>query len=122
MQDFGVVADAELARIAVVSPHFDDAVLGCGRLLSARPGSTVITVLGGPPAAYPSELTQWDADCGYAPGDDIAARRRDEDLAALAALDATSVWLDFPDHQYVARAERPTPEAVAGPLGDAIAA
>jgi LmbE family N-acetylglucosaminyl deacetylase len=122
MKDFGVVHDAELTRIAVVSPHFDDAVLGCGRLLAAHPGATVITVFGGPPAAYPAQVTAWDADCGYSAGDDIVARRREEDRAALTVLDADSVWLDFPDHQYLEKADRPTPDEVVGPLADAIAA
>ena len=31
----------ELARIVVVSPHFDDAVQGAGYLLAGHPGSTV---------------------------------------------------------------------------------
>ena len=120
MQGFGIVDDAELERIVVVSPHFDDAVLGCGRFLAAHPGATVITVLGGRPARYPDPPTEWDADCGYSAGDDIVARRREEDRAALSVLQADSVWLEFADHQYLARSERPSRATVAVALADAI--
>ncbi len=41
MRDWGLVAPSELERIVVISPHLDDAVLGCGRLLAAHPGATV---------------------------------------------------------------------------------
>ena len=44
MREWGVVTDAELERIVVVSPHMDDAVLGLGQFLSAHAGATVITV------------------------------------------------------------------------------
>jgi len=83
----------------VISPHLDDAVLSCGRLLAAHPGSTVLTVFAGaPPEAR--QLTEWDRRCGFAgAGEAIAARRR-EDEAALALLGATPHWLDFCDGQY----------------------
>ena len=48
MRDFARPVTEELRRLVVVSPHFDDAVLGCGQLLSAHAGATVVTVLGGP--------------------------------------------------------------------------
>jgi len=101
MREFARPVTDELDRLVVVSPHFDDAVLGCGQLLSAHPGATVVTVLGGRPEAYPEEVTHWDASGGFEPGDDIVAARREEDRNALAVFDATSVWLEFSDHQYV---------------------
>ena len=110
----------ELERLVVVSPHFDDAVLGCGLLLAAHPGATVITVLGGFPAAYPDTVTPWDAQGGFRDGDDVVAARREEDRAAMALLGCTPVWLGFSDHQYLARADRYRPEEVAGPLEAAI--
>ncbi len=47
MREWGLVPDDVLERIVVVSPHLDDAVLGCGRLLAAHPGATVVTVYAG---------------------------------------------------------------------------
>jgi len=40
----------------------------------------------------------------------------------MAFLGATPVWLDFPDHQYLAKDERPRPPEVAPVLEEAIAA
>ena len=42
----------------------------------------------------------WDADCGFAIGDDVIAARRAEDQHALARLNATPLWLEFCDDQY----------------------
>lgn len=103
-------------RLAVISPHLDDAVLGCAELIAANPGATVVTVFAGRPPGNP-ELTSWDARAGFAAGDDVAAARRDEDRAALRELGAHPVWLDFPDTQY---GETPTVEAVAKALDGAL--
>jgi LmbE family N-acetylglucosaminyl deacetylase len=86
-------------RLAVISPHCDDAVLGCGELLARHSGATVVTALAGAPPAY-AEPTPWDAAAGFRAGDDVMARRRDEDRRALFCLRATPVWLDFCDAQY----------------------
>ena len=111
-----------LDRIVVVSPHFDDAVLGAAHLLDSHPGSTVITVFGGRPPAYPDEPTAWDAAGGFQAGDDVVALRRDEDRKAMALLGATPVWLEFADHQYLAKEDRPRADDVAPALGDALGA
>ena len=112
-----VVDDAVLASVVVVSPHFDDAVLGVGQLLAAHPGSTVVTVMGGQrlSGSY-DEVTWWDGLGGFTAGDDVVAARRAEDKAALDVLGARQCWLDFPDHQYDAGGPgraRPATEAVA---------
>jgi LmbE family N-acetylglucosaminyl deacetylase len=117
---WGLVDPAVLLRIVVVSPHFDDAALGAAHLLTTYPGSTVITVLAGWPPAYPDEPTDWDACGGFKAGDDVVAARREEDRAAMGYLQATPVWLDFADHQYLLTSERPRPAAVAPALEAAI--
>ncbi|HEY7946712.1 MAG TPA: PIG-L family deacetylase, partial [Acidimicrobiales bacterium] len=119
---WGLVDPAILRRIVVVSPHFDDALLGAAHLLCTYPGSTVITVLGGPPPAYPAEPTDWDACGGFVAGDDVVAARREEDRAATAFVDATPVWLEFADHQYLPEDERPKASDVAPSLAAAIVA
>jgi LmbE family N-acetylglucosaminyl deacetylase len=105
MRDWGLVHDAELASVVIVSPHLDDAVLGCGRFLAAHPGATVVTLYAGAPAAYPDPMTRWDTAAGFRPGDDVLGVRRLEDAAALAHLDAVPIWLDFVEHQYLPRPE-----------------
>ena len=84
MREWGLPIDGELQRIVVVSPHLDDAVLGCGRFLSAHPGATVVTVFAGNPPKYPEPMRMWDVQSGFAPGDDVMETRRNEDDAALA--------------------------------------
>lgn len=100
MSDWGWVADDELARIAVVSPHPDDAVLSCGQFLAAHPGATVVTVFAGAPDRYPNPPSWWSTLAGFGPGDDITAMRRAEDADALGHLDATPIWLDFLESQF----------------------
>lgn len=117
---WGVLDPGVLERLVVVSPHFDDAALGAAHLLAGHPGSTVITVIAGRPAAYPDEVTPWDALGGFRTGDDVVAARREEDRRAMEFIDATPVWLEFPDHQYLAVEDRPKPQEVAPALEEAI--
>lgn len=86
-------------RLVVLSPHLDDAALGCAERLAACPGAVVVTVFAGrPPPSL--RLTEWDAAAGFREGDDVIGVRRAEDAAALRLLGATPVWLDFLDAQY----------------------
>jgi LmbE family N-acetylglucosaminyl deacetylase len=122
MREFwGILEPGVLERITIVSPHFDDAALGAGHLLATYPGSTVITVLGGQPPAYPDHVTPWDEAGGFKTGDDVVSARREEEWRAMALVNATPVWLEFPDHQYLAIEERPTPLDVGPSLEKAIA-
>ena len=98
---WGVLPAGTFERLLVFSPHFDDAAMGAGHLLLARPGSTVVTVFAGRPERYPAEPTEWDALGGFRAGDDVVAIRRTEDEAALAVLGAEHRWLEFVDHQYL---------------------
>ena len=99
---WGLLDPSTLTDILVVSPHFDDAALGAAHLLTSYPGSTVVTVLAGRPPSYPDEVTDWDAAGGFVTGDDVVGARQEEDRAAMASMGAEPVWLDFPDHQYLA--------------------
>ncbi len=86
-------------RLLVVSPHLDDAVLGCGELLAGCGGAVVVTVFAGRPVLG-SPPTEWDRASGFGPGDDVVGMRREEDRLALRALRATPVWLEHLDAQY----------------------
>ena len=108
----------EARRILVVSPHLDDAVLGCGDLIASRPGAVVVTVFAGSPPPRP-EPTHWDTASGFGAGEDAVARRREEDRDALAVLSARPIWLPFLDGQYEAP---PAPGEIAGRLAEEIAA
>src|ERR1700677_1026279 len=95
--------------------------MGAGHLLASYPDTTVITVLAGRPPAYPEVPSEWDALGGFKSGDDVVAARRLEDLAAMDVLESDHRWLEFPDHQYLEPADRPTPADGAPALGACIA-
>lgn len=116
MRDWGLPAPGELERIVVVSPHLDDAVLGCAHLMAAHPGTTVVTVFTGRPRPYPDPPTPWDALSGFGPGDDVLEARESEDAAALATLGAVPVWLGLVEHQYLPREAWPKAEVVVDAL------
>lgn len=116
------------ARLAVISPHLDDAVFGAGELIAAHPGAVVITAFAGVPPG--DALTGWDRDCGFSGSREAMFTRRREDVEALQLLGATPCWLAFCDAQYApspdesaVRAalalelERHSPDLVAFPLG-----
>ncbi len=113
---WGLVPEAQLERVVVCSPHFDDAALGAAYLLLAHPGATVVTVFGGRPAAYPDPPSEWDALGGFRTGDDVVALRREEDRAAMEVLGAQPHWMDFVDHQYLEPNARASADTVATAL------
>jgi LmbE family N-acetylglucosaminyl deacetylase len=113
MREWGLPDDGELDRVVVVSPHLDDAVLGCARFMAVHPGVTVVTVFAGNPEAYPEPMRTWDVQSGFEPGDDVMEARRREDRAALALLDATPVHLDLVEHTYNPDDRPVAPEAIA---------
>ncbi|MDP9400341.1 MAG: PIG-L family deacetylase, partial [Actinomycetota bacterium] len=90
-------------RVAVVSPHLDDAVFSLGASIrgAVRRGTRVevLTVLAGLPdsdrPAGPS-----NAKAGFSTSGEAARARRREDERACALLGAEPVWLGFPDDPY----------------------
>jgi LmbE family N-acetylglucosaminyl deacetylase len=86
-------------KLLALSPHLDDAVFGCGRLLASAPGAVAATVFAGRPGPG-APLTGWDRAAGFEAGDDVVGRRREEDRAALEILGARPRWLDLRDSQY----------------------
>jgi LmbE family N-acetylglucosaminyl deacetylase len=102
---WGFEQPGELDRMLLLSPHLDDAVISCGALLLAHPGATVVTLFAASPDEYSVPLNEHDTMCGFQPGDDTMAVRRDEDLRAQVAVGATARWLDFHQNSHVARDE-----------------
>ena len=121
MRDWGPVDDVVFERTVIVSPHLDDAVLGCGQLMSAHAGATVITVFAGNPAKYPMPQRPWDVQSGFGPHDDVMAARRAEDSAALAVLGAKPVHLNFVEFSYNEGDVAVAARTIAPVLADAIA-
>jgi LmbE family N-acetylglucosaminyl deacetylase len=113
MRQWGLPRHNELDRVVIVSPHLDDAVLGCARFMGAHPGCTVVTVFAGNPPRYPDPMRVWDVQSGFQPGDDVMEVRREEDHAALAVLDAVPVHLGFVEYTYNAGDVPVAPDAIA---------
>jgi LmbE family N-acetylglucosaminyl deacetylase len=83
-----------------LSSHHDDAVLSCGHVIAAMPGSHVVTIFSSGPTRV-DPLPEWDRTCGcFTPGDNVAAIRQQEDDAALAVLGAHGSGLGFWPAQY----------------------
>jgi LmbE family N-acetylglucosaminyl deacetylase len=111
----------QLDRMLLVSPHLDDAIISCGALLLAHPGATVVTLFAASPDEYTNPLNEHDTECGFQPGDDTMAVRREEDLRAQAAVGATARWLDFRQNSHVARKDPiAVPRGAVDALVDAI--
>lgn len=86
--------------VVAVSPHLDDLALSCANFLATRPGSLMVTAFAGGPTGV-DPLPDWDRAAGcFLPGADVVERRRQEDLAASAVLDATSCHLAHWDWHY----------------------
>jgi len=101
-----------MERVAIVAPHMDDDVLGCGGLLALR----ARTGLPGPAVIYLSDGTRGtptlERDPSLNQGRKAEAR---EALAALGANGAGQVFLDLPDNEL--KADKKT----AGRLADELA-
>ena len=88
-----------------VAPHLDDAVLSCGgqiaALVDAGARTLVVTVCAASPSSA-TPLTPYAEHLhrSYNLGDDPAARRREEDAAALALLGCDGLHLDQLDAPY----------------------
>lgn len=82
----------------LVTPHLGDAVLHCGELLAAHPGTIVLTVFAGIPQSF--VVPDWDAACGFSSPRQAVTVRRREDRSALERLQAEPCWLACPDSQY----------------------
>jgi LmbE family N-acetylglucosaminyl deacetylase len=122
MSGFGWVQPDELARVVVVSPHLDDAVLSCGLFLDRHPGTTVVTVFCGFPDKILDPPNWWSTISGFGPGDDVVAARRGEDERALARLSARPRHLDgFPERDLQPDEPVATPAEVADALAEVLA-
>lgn len=96
----------DLGRLLVLSPHFDDAVFGCGDLLGRARGWLLATVFAGmPPPGTP--LPDWDARCGFTDARQAMLARWHENAAAIGALGGRGLALGLLDSQYTSAAQAP---------------
>jgi LmbE family N-acetylglucosaminyl deacetylase len=100
----GDFAQSPARRIAVLSPHLDDAIFSLGAFVhqQTRGGAEVriVTVLANDPASTLPEPGWWDRECGFASPAAAAQARREEDRRACEILGALPIWLPFGDETY----------------------
>lgn len=82
-----------------LSPHYDDAVFSCGKLIAILEEPTVLTVFGGVPQNE-AVCTAYDQKSGFSDAGQAVRSRRSEDSVALTMLGAKQAYLDFPENQY----------------------
>ena len=92
-----------MSRVAIVSPHLDDAILSAWLLLKRAEPVRVISCFAGVPAH--GARGKWDARTG--PGGSAVGIRRNEDLAALGLVNAEAIHLGCIDEQYRGQDEPP---------------
>lgn len=100
-----------MTRLAVVSPHLDDAVLSAWLILAGAPNVLVITCFAGVPQGGAEGA--WDARTKFTSATEALAARRREDTAALAMTRSDAVHLDLLDEQYRDGQEAPGDELTA---------
>jgi LmbE family N-acetylglucosaminyl deacetylase/SAM-dependent methyltransferase len=106
-------------RVAVISPHLDDATfsVGSGMAAMARQGIVVqlITVLAGD-RGRESPAGPWDLDTGFRTSAEATRARQEEDRRACEILGVTPLWLPYNDEQY----PRGSDHEIAERLGEAL--
>lgn len=90
-------------RVAILSPHLDDAVLSLGAAITkaVRTGATVriVTVFSGDEASTIA-ASPWDSSAGFVTEGEAARARGEEDIRACDIVGAESTRLSFPDQRY----------------------
>lgn len=86
-------------KIAVLSPHLDDAVLSCWHLLESRDEVTVVNVFSGSPTPG-TPAAWWDQITGATDAIERIRERREEDRRALELARRPAVAVDLLDAQY----------------------
>src|SRR3954470_4322510 len=99
------IAAVSDAPAVVLSPHLDDAVLGCWSVLTAPGDVLVVNVFDGVPQA--GTVTLWELITGCTDSADAMRERRREDAAALALAGRRAVGLRPLDQQYRPAPPRP---------------
>ena len=122
MRGWGLPAPGELDRVVIVSPHLDDAVLGCGNFMAAHPGVVRRDRVRGQPAAYPTDpMRKWDVQSGFAPGDDVmefAPRTRTTPRSRCSTRRRSTS--SFVEHTYNPGDDPVAPEVIAEVLAPAL--
>lgn len=89
--------------LIVLSPHFDDAVLSVGGIISEFDGPRYIVTFFGTPTSTAQYLTAWDKMSGFAKSLDTREARKKENERAAKIIGAKIINEDYVDFQYKKR-------------------
>lgn len=108
-----------MARVVILSPHLDDAVLSVGAFIAeaSRGGNSVdvVTVFANNPDSS-EPASAWDISAGFPTAQAAAVARRQEDQRALARVGARPVWIPLADEEHYPRPSRADVERAVAPL------
>jgi LmbE family N-acetylglucosaminyl deacetylase len=108
------VTDVSSRRV-FISPHLDDLALSCFGAM--RDGDEAVTVFTADPQAD-GLLSDWDARCGAVSSRALMARRRGEDIAAMALGGAVPRHLPFAEQHH--RSTELDPSVLASALAEVL--
>lgn len=89
--------------LIVLSPHFDDAVLSVGGIISEFNGPKYIVTFFTTPTATAEYLTRWDELSGFEKSTDARKIRENENVNAANMLGARVINKGYVDNQYEKR-------------------
>ncbi|MEN4918917.1 PIG-L family deacetylase [Achromobacter spanius] len=94
----------EDGRLVAVSSYFNDAVVSCGCLLAARPGSAVLTVFTGMPLGA-AQLSDRDRRSGFKDAREALLARHAQSDRALSLLGVQGAQMDLLDERHLESGE-----------------
>jgi hypothetical protein len=86
--------------LIVLSPHFDDAILSVGGILSEFVGQKYVVTFFSTPTTTKQYLTWWDRISGFEKSSDSHFKRMNENDNALKIIGAQAINEDYLDGQY----------------------
>ncbi len=89
--------------LIVLSPHFDDAILSVGGIISEFNDPKYIITFFSTPFSTPQYLTNWDKMSGFKKSTEARAIREQENRTAATTLGANVTNIDYIDNQYEKR-------------------
>lgn len=92
--------------LIVLSPHFDDAVLSVGGLISDFNGPKYIVTFFSTPKVTTQFLTEWDKISGFRQSIDAKEVRENENNSAAILLGANVINKNYVDNQYETRSQK----------------
>ncbi|MDO8481399.1 MAG: PIG-L family deacetylase [Nanoarchaeota archaeon] len=110
--------EVQETTLIVLSPHFDDAVLSVGGIISAFDGPKYIVTFFAAPPTTVHYLTNWDVRSGFNNSTEANETRKQENANAANLLGARAINLGYVDNQYETRSDSDNTSLINSITGD----